>query len=65
MLYSGINRQVKYNLKDDADGSFTLDPETGVITLVTSLDREKKDLYKLMLEAYDMVSIIDVLIVPL
>ncbi|XP_071125252.1 protocadherin Fat 1-like isoform X4 [Mytilus edulis] len=50
----GINRQVKYNLKDDADGSFTLDPETGVITLVSSLDREKKDLYKLMLEAYDM-----------
>lgn len=55
--FVGINRQVKYGLKDDANGHFTLDEESGVITLVKSLDREIKDMHMLMVEAYDMVGV--------
>ncbi|XP_071879527.1 protocadherin gamma-A5-like [Anas platyrhynchos] len=52
----GINTNVKYSLKkatDLASEIFYLDPETGSITLVRSLDFEESDFYEMEVEVHD------------
>ncbi|NXI78164.1 PCDGB protein, partial [Rhipidura dahli] len=52
----GLNGLVKYSLKkqtDNAFGIFDLDSETGVITLLQSLDFEEGDAYVLEVQARD------------
>nr|XP_038042543.1 LOW QUALITY PROTEIN: protocadherin gamma-A5-like [Anas platyrhynchos] len=52
----GINANVKYSLKkatDLASEIFYLDPETGSITLVRSLDFEESDFYEMEVEVHD------------
>ena len=50
--YSLFKSQITYSLKDDM-GTFFISPETGQLKLLQSLDREKKDLYRLTLVATD------------
>ncbi|KYB27849.1 cadherin-related tumor suppressor [Tribolium castaneum] len=44
---------LEYSLIRGDDGHFVLDKNTGVLTLVDSLDRETKDVYKLTVRASD------------
>ncbi|XP_056011143.1 protocadherin Fat 1-like isoform X5 [Ostrea edulis] len=48
----GINRQVKYGMSGD-DETFSIDPESGIIKLMTPVDREKISQYTLNIYAYD------------
>lgn len=45
--------QLEYTIIQGDDGHFTLNADTGVLSLVDSLDRETKDLYKLTVRASD------------
>ncbi|KAK3099997.1 hypothetical protein FSP39_013258 [Pinctada imbricata] len=49
----GINRQVKYKLKNDSDGTFSIDEESGILKLEKAVDREFKPKHTLVLTAYD------------
>ncbi|XP_069130302.1 protocadherin Fat 1-like isoform X5 [Argopecten irradians] len=49
----GINRQVKYRLTDDANGTFAVDSETGILMLKKRVDREMIPSYRLVLEGSD------------
>lgn len=44
---------LEYTLISGDDGHFTLDSDTGVLRLRDSLDRETKDVYKLVVRASD------------
>ncbi|XP_064610099.1 protocadherin Fat 1-like isoform X2 [Liolophura sinensis] len=48
----GINRKVKYRLKDRSD-TFSLDEVNGIISLIRCVDREITPQYSLAVEAYD------------
>ena len=53
----GANGQVRYRIRKDPLGnfrSFRIDPESGVITLVRELDRERQKIYDIRVEAYDL-----------
>lgn len=45
--------QPRYELLDDAEGSFSIDAMSGVITTVRELDREEQDTYTLVVEVSD------------
>uniref|UniRef100_A0A8C1ING6 Cadherin domain-containing protein n=1 Tax=Cyprinus carpio TaxID=7962 RepID=A0A8C1ING6_CYPCA len=49
---SGFNGEVRYTLLGSA-GRFSVDQETGVITLAAPLDRETQDEYRLVITAQD------------
>lgn len=49
----GKNRKVSYSLLDTADNTFSIDSETGIITLKKSLNREKQAEYVLTVQAED------------
>ncbi|OQR72387.1 fat cadherin-related tumor suppressor-like, partial [Tropilaelaps mercedesae] len=49
----GINRKVSYMLVDNASGHFEIQPNTGIIQLMKTLDREAVDAYRLIVEATD------------
>ncbi|XP_048052026.1 protocadherin Fat 4-like [Megalobrama amblycephala] len=49
---AGFNGEVRYTLLGGA-GRFSVDQETGVITLVAPLDRETQDVYHLVITAQD------------
>ncbi|XP_055907178.1 cadherin-23 [Eupeodes corollae] len=52
----GLNALVRYRLKPDPMGSyktFEIDPNSGMIYLRNSLDREKQKLYEIRIEAFD------------
>lgn len=53
-LISGINGDILYSLLDSADGFFSIDEHTGVITLERPLDREVQSTYQLKAMASDM-----------
>lgn len=48
----GENAHVTYTLITDTN-DFRIDSDTGVLTISSSLDRERKDLYELQIRAYD------------
>lgn len=49
----GVNRKVHYFLMNSADRYFTMDEETGIITLAKPLDRETQEVYNLTIKAVD------------
>uniref|UniRef100_A0A452QUT3 Protocadherin Fat 2 n=1 Tax=Ursus americanus TaxID=9643 RepID=A0A452QUT3_URSAM len=52
-LDSDTNAQITYSLHGPGADEFKLDPHTGELTTLTSLDREKKDTYSLVAKATD------------
>lgn len=50
---AGINRKVRYYLEDSADGVFEIAPESGLVRLSGSLDRESVPSYVLKVRASD------------
>lgn len=53
-VISGINSDILYSLLDSADGFFSIDEHTGVISLERPLDREVQSTYQLKAMAIDM-----------
>lgn len=49
----GINRKIKYSFVDSANGTFKIEPDSGIVTLQKQLDREKKAMYNLTVKATD------------
>ena len=50
---SGINRQIQYRLTNDANGTFTIDSKTALITTTVALDREERESYSIVILATD------------
>ncbi|GAB6033159.1 hypothetical protein CHUAL_012768 [Chamberlinius hualienensis] len=50
----GINRKVRYSFVDSANGHFSIDSLSGIITLAKPLDREERAMYNLTVRATDM-----------
>ena len=53
----GSNGAIRYRIRPDPLGnyrSFDIDPESGIITLTQTLDRERQKIYELRVEAYDL-----------
>lgn len=52
---TGFNGQILYSISDgNPDDCFTMDTDTGLISVLLPLDREKKDHYLLNLTIYDL-----------
>ncbi|XP_034945358.1 fat-like cadherin-related tumor suppressor homolog isoform X2 [Chelonus insularis] len=49
----GINRKVRYEFIDSADGHFLITADSGIVTLAKPLDRETKEVYNLTVKALD------------
>ncbi|XP_011297771.1 fat-like cadherin-related tumor suppressor homolog isoform X1 [Fopius arisanus] len=49
----GINRKVRYEFVDSADGHFIITSDSGIVTLAKPLDRETKEMYNLTVKAVD------------
>ncbi|XP_048512093.1 fat-like cadherin-related tumor suppressor homolog isoform X4 [Athalia rosae] len=49
----GINRKVKYEFIDSADGHFLIAADSGIVTLAKPLDRETKAMYNVTIQALD------------
>lgn len=49
----GINRKVRYEFVDSADGHFLIATDSGIVTLAKPLDRETKEMYNLTVKALD------------
>ncbi|XP_077983801.1 protocadherin Fat 1-like isoform X2 [Glandiceps talaboti] len=50
---TGMNRQVKYSFVDSASGIFSIDKDSGIISLSQELDREVEGFYNLTVRATD------------
>ncbi len=53
----GSNGAVRYRIRKDPLGnyrSFSIDPVSGVVTLIQPLDRERQKMYEIRIEAYDL-----------
>nr|XP_033804886.1 protocadherin Fat 3 isoform X2 [Geotrypetes seraphini] len=50
----GVNRKVVYSLANPADGHFTVDRTSGIITLEKPLDRELQSTYNITIKASDL-----------
>ena len=53
---SGINRQIQYKLGESSPTEFVIDPLSGIISLVGTLDREQNSSYDITVIAYNVVS---------
>ncbi|XP_053978063.1 fat-like cadherin-related tumor suppressor homolog isoform X1 [Hylaeus volcanicus] len=49
----GINRKIRYEFVDSADGQFLIAADSGIVTLGKSLDRETKAMYNVTIQAMD------------
>lgn len=49
----GLNRKLSYSLIDDAQGTFRIERETGILSLEKPLNRETQEKYKLSVKAQD------------
>ncbi|XP_014488108.1 PREDICTED: fat-like cadherin-related tumor suppressor homolog [Dinoponera quadriceps] len=49
----GINRKIRYEFVDSADGHFFVAPDSGIVTLGKPLDRETKAMYNVTVQALD------------
>ncbi|XP_076376857.1 FAT atypical cadherin kugelei isoform X4 [Megalopta genalis] len=49
----GINRKIRYEFVDSADGHFLIAPDSGIVTLGKPLDRETKAMYNVTIQALD------------
>ncbi|GFN75010.1 fat cadherin [Plakobranchus ocellatus] len=52
----GINSQVRYGLNQENPKVFEIDPDTGIISLVASLDREQNSHYELTVTAHNLIA---------
>ncbi|XP_056464453.1 protocadherin-20 [Gadus chalcogrammus] len=52
-LDSGAHGEVVYLLGGDAPGFFSVDRDTGVLSVTTALDREERETYRFMVRAVD------------
>ena len=55
-VFPGLNGDILYSLLDSADGFFSINEHTGVISLARALDREVQATYELKALASDMGS---------
>lgn len=55
-LLPGLNSDILYSLVNSADGSFSIDERSGVISLERPLDREAQSTYELRARASDQGS---------
>ncbi|KAM9769203.1 protocadherin Fat 1a isoform 1-T2 [Menidia menidia] len=55
-LDTGLNGDILYSLVDSAEGAFSIDQHTGVMTLERPLDREVQSVYELKARASDQGS---------
>jgi len=54
VVLAGENAELRYQIVDgDDDGQFTIDKESGVVTVAKSLDRETRPRYDLTVQAVD------------
>ncbi|XP_014600494.1 PREDICTED: fat-like cadherin-related tumor suppressor homolog isoform X3 [Polistes canadensis] len=49
----GINRKIRYEFIDSADGHFLIATDSGIVTLAKPLDRETKAMYNVTIKALD------------
>lgn len=49
----GINRKIRYEFIDSADGHFLIAADSGIVTLGKPLDRETKAMYNVTIQALD------------
>ncbi|XP_024879658.1 fat-like cadherin-related tumor suppressor homolog isoform X4 [Temnothorax curvispinosus] len=49
----GINRKIRYEFIDSADGHFLIAADSGIVTLAKPLDRETKAMYNVTIQALD------------
>ncbi|KAK1119808.1 hypothetical protein K0M31_012886 [Melipona bicolor] len=49
----GINRKIRYEFIDSADGHFHIAADSGIVTLGKPLDRETKAMYNVTIQAVD------------
>ncbi|XP_026296983.1 fat-like cadherin-related tumor suppressor homolog isoform X4 [Apis mellifera] len=49
----GINRKIRYEFIDSADGHFLIATDSGIVTLGKPLDRETKAMYNVTIQALD------------
>lgn len=56
MLSPGLNSDILYSLVDSADGFFSIDEQSGVISLERPLDREVQAVYELRAQVGDQGS---------
>ncbi|XP_068451673.1 protein dachsous-like [Clinocottus analis] len=50
---SGFNKELRYFLRGGGEGSFSVDPVSGMVSVAAALDRETKAEYNLLVEAED------------
>ncbi|KAK9685407.1 Cadherin domain, partial [Popillia japonica] len=55
--------QLQYSLISGSDNHFALDPDTGVLTLIDSLDRETKEVHKITVRANDGIQSTDTTVI--
>lgn len=53
-LDSGINAEIKYGIQKGALDSFAIDNVTGVVTVSSSLDYDKRNTYRIQIIASDL-----------
>lgn len=53
VIVSGLNRKIKYSLKDSAENHFIISPDSGIVTLAKKLDRETCEMYNITVKAVD------------
>ncbi|XP_041359153.1 protocadherin Fat 1-like isoform X2 [Gigantopelta aegis] len=53
---SGINRQIQYKLGESTPREFSIDPQSGIVSLVGTLDREKNSKYDITVVAFNVGS---------
>lgn len=52
-LDSGVNSELKYSIQKGALDSFAIDNETGVVTVSSKLDYDKRNTYRIQIIATD------------
>lgn len=53
-LDSGMNAEIKYSIQKGALESFSIDNITGVVTVSSKLDYDKRNTYKIQIVATDL-----------
>lgn len=51
---AGVNRAIRYSLIDNSHSQFSITAESGIITLLTSLDRETQSVFNFNVQARDL-----------
>ena len=49
--FLGVNKKISYSLENNE--RFSIDPQTGILSALTQLDREERAMYNLTVTAFD------------